>query len=76
MDALHLEPNTTVRTNIGVGISEQPNSMVMEDSKELEEVHEISTNYIDLGESYNRRLHYRHLLILKYCQKPRGRSST
>ena len=54
MDVHHQEPNINVHTNYNVGISKQSASVSMGNHTEPEEINEISINYIDSGETYNR----------------------
>ena len=48
-------PSTSVHTNIGAGTSEDPDSIVVGNNEESQGVKEISTNFIDSGESFNRK---------------------
>ena len=54
VDVQHQEPNINVHTNYNVGVSKQSDSVVMGNHTEPEEINEISINYIDSGETYNR----------------------
>jgi hypothetical protein len=44
-----------VHPNPDDGISEHPNNVVLENTEQSDEVQEISTNYVDSRESYNRK---------------------
>jgi hypothetical protein len=52
-DVQHQEPSINVCRNSNAGTSKQPDSVFMGNHTEPEEVNEISTNYINSGESYN-----------------------
>ena len=47
------QPGSTVHLNSDPGISEHPNSIVLENVESNNGVKEISINYIDSGESYD-----------------------
>ena len=51
---LHI-PSTDVCTNISVRTSEDPDSNNLGNIEESQRINEISTNYIDSGESFNRK---------------------
>ena len=53
-DAQHLEPSINAHTNIIAGTSEHHDSIVVGNHIESEGIKEISINYIESGESYNR----------------------
>jgi hypothetical protein len=53
-DVHHPGPSTSVHTNVGVGISEHLDSIVEGNHDESEGIEEISTNYVESGESFNR----------------------
>jgi hypothetical protein len=50
-DVQHQEPSINMHTNSNAGTSKQPDSIVIGNHTEPKEVNEISTNYIDSGES-------------------------
>ena len=54
-DVGHPEPNTSVHTNFGVGTSEDLDPIVEGNHEGSKGIDEISINYIDSGESYNRK---------------------
>jgi hypothetical protein len=54
-DVHHPGPNTSVHTNVGVGTSEHLDSTVEENHDESEGIDEISTNYVESGESFYRK---------------------
>jgi hypothetical protein len=54
-DVHHPGPSTSVHTNVGPGISEHLDSIIEGNQDELEGIDEISTNYVELGESFNRK---------------------
>ena len=53
-DAQHLEPSINAHKNIIAGTSEHHDSIVVGNHIESEGIKEISINYIESGESYNR----------------------
>jgi hypothetical protein len=54
-DVMHPEPSTTVHTNIGAGTSVHLDSIVVGNHDESEGIDEISINYVESGESFNRK---------------------
>ena len=54
-DAQHQEPSINVRTNTNAGTSKHSDPVVMGNHTVPEGIKEISTNYIDSGESYDRK---------------------
>ena len=52
---IHQLPSTNVHTIDGAGTSENPDSSVLGNNEESQGVLEISTNYINSGESFNRK---------------------
>ena len=52
---MHPELRTTVHTNIGEGASVHPDSIVVRNHDESEGIDEISINYVESGESFNRK---------------------
>ena len=48
-------PSTSVHTNIGAGISDDPDSVVVGNNEESQGVLEIFTHFINSGESFNRK---------------------
>jgi hypothetical protein len=53
-DVHHPGPSTSVHTNVGVGTSKHLDSIVEGNHDESEGIDEISTNYVETGESFNR----------------------
>ena len=51
---MHPEPSTTVHTNIVAGTSVHHDSIVVGNHDESEGIDEISINYVESGESFNR----------------------
>ena len=51
----HLDSSTSAHTNTNAGTSERLDSIVMGNHEEPKGTNEISTNYIDSGESFNRK---------------------
>ena len=54
VDTQHRHPSSTVHTNTDAGTSEHPESIAMGNHDESKRVDEISINYIDSGESFDR----------------------
>ena len=54
-DVHHPGPSTNVHTDIGAGASEHLDSIVVGNHDESEGIEEISTNYVESGESFNRK---------------------
>ena len=54
-DVQHPGPSASVHTNIGAGASEHLDSIVEGNHDESEGIDEISTNYVESGESFNRK---------------------
>ena len=52
---IHQMPSTSVHTNIGAGISDDPDSVVVGNNEESQGVLEIFTHFINSGESFNRK---------------------
>jgi gamma-glutamylcyclotransferase (GGCT)/AIG2-like uncharacterized protein YtfP len=52
---IHHIPSTSAQNNISARTSEEPDSIVVGNHDESQGVQEISINYIDSGESYNRK---------------------
>jgi hypothetical protein len=52
---IHHIPSTSAQNNISARTSEGPDSIVVGNHDESQGVQEISINYIDSGESYNRK---------------------
>ena len=52
---IHQLPSTNVHTIDGAGTSENPDSSVLGNNEESQGVLEISTNFINSGESFNRK---------------------
>jgi len=52
---IHHIPSTNAHTNISARTSEDPDSNSLGNIKESQRVNKISTNYIDSGESFNRK---------------------
>ena len=55
MDIPNPHPTSTMHSNPDDGTSEYPDNVVLGNTEQSEEVQEISTNYVDSGESYNRK---------------------
>jgi hypothetical protein len=54
-DVHHIGPSTSAHTNIGAGTSEHLDSIVEGNHDESGGIDEISTNYVESGESFNRK---------------------
>ena len=54
-DVQHTGPSTSVHTNIGAGASKHLDSIIEGNHDESEGIDEISTNYVESGESFNRK---------------------
>jgi hypothetical protein len=52
---MHREPSTTEHTNIGAGASVHLDSIVVGNHDESEGIDEIAINYVESGESFNRK---------------------
>ena len=52
---IHQMLSTSVHTNICAGTSEDPDSIVMRNNEESQGVIETFTNFLDFGESFNRK---------------------
>ena len=52
---IHHIPSTDARTNISARTSEDTDSNNLGNIEESQRINEISTNYIDSGESFNRK---------------------
>jgi hypothetical protein len=55
VDIPNPHPTSIVHLNPDDGTSEHPNNVVLGNTEQPDEVQEIFTNYVDSGESYNRK---------------------
>jgi hypothetical protein len=63
---IHHIPSTNVYTNINATTSKNFDSNTLENIEESQRVNKISTNYIDSGESFNRKTT---IVDINFCYK-------